>query len=248
MSSRTLPFRQLSTRSTKKSVFDPQVLHQCAKRAVGLKGDAMFEAALQAVDEAYPGIIEVKAPEWIVNNAGGAMGQMHIVYASLTEYIMLFGTPIGTEGHSGRYPVQIWDFMLDGAMWCYTEGETERHEYLPGDAAFLGRTSIKGYRVPDYGWMLEYGRGIIPAMLPFGIADALSSTLEWGNIGRTMKIYSSHLLRTYSRQLAGKGLPTTVRSSLPNTHAAGSTTAGTGTTATKQTRDSSKASSILSAT
>ena len=57
-------------------------------------------------------------------------------------------------------------------MWTYIEGELQRTVSLPGKMAFLGPGRAKGYRVPDHCWMLEYSRGFVPAMLPFGLADS----------------------------------------------------------------------------
>jgi len=56
--------------------------------------------------------------------ARSAMGQMSLLYGSLSEYVIVFGTPIGTEGHSGRYRSEVWDCMIAGETWCYQEGES----------------------------------------------------------------------------------------------------------------------------
>ncbi len=47
------------------------------------------------------------------------MIQMKLYDASLSEYIMIGGTPIGSEGHSGRHAVGFWDTVIDGEMWHY---------------------------------------------------------------------------------------------------------------------------------
>lgn len=40
--------------------------------------------------------------QWIFMNAGGWMGSMCLLHASLTEYILFFGTAVETSGHSGK--------------------------------------------------------------------------------------------------------------------------------------------------
>jgi hypothetical protein len=96
------------------TVFDPDDLHAIAKAAAGL--ESREAACTQIVDELkrkYPDHIRDDIP-WVFNNAGGAMGQMKYLHCSLSEYLILFGTPIGTEGHSGRYKAEVWDFIFAG--------------------------------------------------------------------------------------------------------------------------------------
>jgi C-8 sterol isomerase len=171
-------------------IFQPEVLHDIAKRAIG-KGH--IEKTIRQIHgemlERFPGHV-VRDPEWIFNVAGGATGQMMVLHASITEYVMIFGTPIGTEGFSGRFAAEDHFMILDGEQWCYREGGLEKEVYRPGDRNVLPRGAAKGYRMPDKCFALEYARGIIPAMLPFGLADAISSTLDAPSVARTFRVYT----------------------------------------------------------
>ena len=52
---------------------------------------------------AYHGhILSAEKQEWIFINCGGWMGSFLVLHASVTEYVMLFGTAIHTSGNSGK--------------------------------------------------------------------------------------------------------------------------------------------------
>src|SRR3712207_4612995 len=119
-------------------VFDPEIVGECARSGLGLPLDQAFDNVTTALAARYPHKLRKGPRRWILNNAGGAMGQIALLYCSLDEYLLLFGSPIGTEGHSGRYMTEVYDWVLDGEMWCYIEGETQRTVYLPGSCAHLG--------------------------------------------------------------------------------------------------------------
>lgn len=181
------------------TIFDPEKIHAVAKDAVGLPLEVAFDQITADLAQIWPEHIDTGPRRWIINNAGGAMGQLTLLHASLSEYIMIFGSPIGTGGHSGRYPCDVWDFMISGEMWCYVQGRTEKTIYRPGDMAHLGPGAVKGYRLPESGWMLEYARGPIPAMLPFGMADGFTGTLDLRNLGRLTATYGRHTVRSLLR-------------------------------------------------
>jgi len=176
-------------------VFDPSDLHEIARAAIGKKPRSeMIAAVVDGLVAKYPKHIEPDGP-WLFNNAGGAMGQIKILHSSLSEYILIFGTPIGTEGHSGRYGTEVYDFMLEGEMWCFHAGEFDTTVFKPGDLALLGADKAKGYAVPNHAFMLEYARGVIPSMLPFGLADTVFSTRDNKTLGRTLWHYGKLAVR-----------------------------------------------------
>jgi len=101
---------------------------------------------------------------------------MTILHGSLSEYILIFGTPGGTDGFSGRYLLDIYDVVLGGEMRTYTEESPLKTEvYKPGDLALLRRGEVKGVRFSEGNWMLEYGRGPIITSLPFGLLMSFDS-------------------------------------------------------------------------
>jgi C-8 sterol isomerase len=172
-------------------VFEPEILQQVARDAVAatLPPPELVATVVQELSKRYPRHIE-RNPSWVFNNAGGAMGAMCILHASLTEYVMIFGTPIGTEGHTGRFFVDDYFIILSGEQWAFSAGQFERQVYRPGDMHHLVRRHAKQYRIPEQCWALEYARGPIPTMLPFGLADTFSSTLDFHTLARTIWIYA----------------------------------------------------------
>lgn len=118
------------------------------------------------------------------NNAGGAMGAMTLIHASITEYLIFFGTPLGTEGHSGRHTADDYFHILQGEEWAFAAGslvkEVRRQlsfanvlniwadasthhcltqSYPVGTVHHLPRGQIKQYKIHDGAWAMEYARG-----------------------------------------------------------------------------------------
>ena len=59
--------------------------------------------------------------------------------------------------------------------------------YRPGDTHLMRKGTAKQYRCPGQCWALEYARGNIISMLPFGIADTLSSTMDVPTLLHTVR-------------------------------------------------------------
>lgn len=175
--------------------FEPDDLHVIARSAAGLPFEDMCREVLTQLDTAYPGRIDGRR-EWVFNLAAGATGIMNVLHGSLSEYLIIFGTPIGTEAWSGRYRLDIHDFVMAGEMWTYTEDRPgERVVTAPGERAVLRSGAVKGFRFEPGSWVLEYGRGPIPTSLPTAVADALLSGLDPATVIKTFRIYGEQVVR-----------------------------------------------------
>ncbi|KAH7886900.1 ERG2/sigma1 receptor-like protein [Phlebopus sp. FC_14] len=177
-------------------VLDPAFLHELARDAIATSPDdpkGMITHILTNLTSTYPQIsptisLNTNSDEWVFNNAGGAMGAMYIIHASITEYLIIFGTPLGTEGHTGLHTADDFFHILVGEQWAFKPGALEMERYQPGDVHFLPRGTAKQYKMHEGCFALEYARGWIPLMLPFGLADTFTSTLDIPTLYHTVRI------------------------------------------------------------
>ena len=118
-----------------------------------------------------------------------------VLHASLSEYVIVFGSPIGTEGHSGRFLSDDYFHILYGEQWAYSPGQLVKEVYRPGDQHLMRKGVAKGYKIPETCWALEYARGNIVAMMPFGIADTFTSTLDFITLWQTIKASGGNMIK-----------------------------------------------------
>lgn len=76
-------------------IFETDHLHDLTKRGIAAHGNDTRSVVKYIVDElaerpAVKNFINLEE-EWVFNNAGGAMGAMYIIHASITEYLIIFG-------------------------------------------------------------------------------------------------------------------------------------------------------------
>ncbi len=182
-------------------IFEPEKLHQIAAGAVGMNKDEVVAYLERELAKAYPGHIHPHQ-DWVFSLFCSCTGMLKILHASLTEYVILFGTPLGTKGFSGRYKIEIWDAMISGEMWtAMIDRPFHKEIYRPGDLAYLPKGKVKAWGVSEDGWMLEYGRGLIPTALPVGVGDSVFSAMDPVTLLKTLWIYGKV---TVKEMLKGK--------------------------------------------
>jgi C-8 sterol isomerase len=153
----------------------------------------LINGVVDAIYARYPKYILKDGP-WMFNNAGGAMGSMKVLHASFHEYVIIFGTAVGTEGHSGRFLSDDYFTIIHGEQWAQEAESPVKQVYVPGEQHLMRRHHAKHYRMPGECWALEYAVGDIVSMLPFGIWDTIFSTLDFVTWFKTAKVSAEQML------------------------------------------------------
>lgn len=165
----------------------------------GANNTAIFTALGDKFSARYgPYVKDLNFEDWHFSNAGGAMGTFFILHASFTEYLIIFGTAVGTEGHSGHHLADDYFIILSGQQTAAFATQHEPTVYLPGDVHHMPYAQAQQYAMPAGSFALELAQGYIPTMLVFGFADSIFSTTDpfslWYQIKFTVISMTKNLL------------------------------------------------------
>jgi hypothetical protein len=183
---------------------DPDVLHKIAKQVVGLPVDdgELLTRATQWLADEYPDLIDATPGRWVGSKAGGILGKVRFLYFSPREYIVLFGSPSGTQGFSGRYKhVQIHKFLMSGQIDWYEldSDQTVPTTLHPGEHACMEKGHARGLTIHPGSWHIEYGRGAVVTTLPFAMVDTLFLSLELESVRRSTVEFAKLVTKRFRR-------------------------------------------------
>jgi sigma non-opioid intracellular receptor len=169
---------------------DPEALASVAKEVVGqsLAGGELISRTTQLLAATYPDLIDPTPGRWVGSKAGGILGKVRFLYFSPREYLVLFGTPTGTQGFSGRYKhVEIHKFLIAGQIdWYDVESDDVTAMTLrPGEHTRTEKGHARGLTIHPGSFHIEYGRGAVATTLPFAMVDTLLVSLELESVKRS---------------------------------------------------------------
>ena len=184
MDSVTTPYQELSSTInantlTADYVFTPEEIQSVANTGANLPLADRWELIRAELSRRHPGRV-ADTLKWTFNEAGNVICNIAVVYAAPNEYVAFFGTPVGATGFSGYYTeADVWDCMVRGDMYTFDPGQLEKSVYHAGDIAYLKKGTRRVFRYVDSCSMIDYARGNIITMFPFGVINpAAYNTLD----------------------------------------------------------------------
>ena len=128
-----------------------------AKKVVGipLDGSELLTRAVQLLADEHPDLVDPTPGRWVGSMAGGILGKVRFLVLSPREYIVIFGSPTGAQGFSGRYKhVEIHKFLKAGRIDSYDieSDDTDVMTLLPGEHTCLKKGHARGLSIhPAHG-------------------------------------------------------------------------------------------------
>ncbi|KAJ8468827.1 hypothetical protein ONZ51_g9396 [Trametes cubensis] len=84
--------------------------------------------------------------------------------------------------------------ILVGEQWAFDPPNREREVHRQGE---FRRGGVKQYKCHEGCFALKYARGRVPLMLPFGLGDVFSSTVDYWSFDHTVRITARENTRNF---------------------------------------------------
>lgn len=111
---------------------------------------------------------------------GGALSvKVYLLHVSLTEYLAVVGSPIRTSGHTGFHWMNQSCTVLVGSVQRSKDGfQLSRDKAGPGDHVRLAMFENSVVELAEDTWALCYGRGVVPASVPYLSLNFATSSVD----------------------------------------------------------------------
>jgi sigma non-opioid intracellular receptor len=153
-------------------IFDENILQSIVQNSIQLPELERMSFIIEQLNKTYKTPLQ---PKFYLFNGGSTFGFVGLLYASLTEYLMIYGSPLANGGHSGRYLLTIRDYVYRGKITIATLDAMEGIELYPGNMTIMHWNTAHHYSLDKNTWMLEYGYGFTPSALPFALLGITST-------------------------------------------------------------------------
>jgi len=176
----------------KDHVFEPEQIVVLGKKVAvsGVSFEEKLQRVIDTLEKRFPGhILPASQRRWIFTKTGGWLGSTLFLHISLTEYLKVYGTPVTTQGHSGRHFANITDVVITGWVSQWKEGMLRAAEFGPGKEISLASGESAAVEWKAGTWVIEYGRGFTPLMMGYSLTDTVFSTADMFTVFKMIKMY-----------------------------------------------------------
>jgi C-8 sterol isomerase len=165
---------------------DPYELRDLALQHVGKPVPQIAADLEHDLVAKYGNMIQTDMP-WVLTPAGFVMYQVKMVFARRNEYLGLMGVPVASTGHTGRHPVTYYDTILSGGSRNASATDLIATDVKAGDFLVTRPWEAFTANIDDHIFFLEYCRGPLATIMPFGLANFVFGTLDLKSAGQIMR-------------------------------------------------------------
>ncbi|EJW82947.1 hypothetical protein WUBG_06141 [Wuchereria bancrofti] len=140
----------------------PKVFRQACIAAHGSSGITSVNKLRNDLRRSYP--LQIIDSDWEAVYGGGLNLQMNIIYASITEFIIVFRAPYRTAGFAGWHWVNSTCTVLSGEIvrTAYSAHSGNLEKLESGQNFRHGEFERYAYEFAPESYMACYGRGAVP--------------------------------------------------------------------------------------